>query len=98
ESVEIRGSRDGPSGFADRDGDLSPDNSDSDAYVRSSVFPQPKFETAGAPGKRGGGGEISQVDDVITWKFDGKLFAQVTNPTAYKSGDIMIGYMDLFTS
>ncbi len=95
---EVGASPDTLSGFADRDGDGSPDNSDLDLYLARNVFPQPKFETAGAPGKRWVEMEISQVDGVITWKADGKVLVQVTNPTSYTAGDIMIGYMDIFTS
>lgn len=95
---EVRGDPATPSGFLDRDGDNTPDNSDNDIYVAKTIFPQPKFETAGAPGKRWVEVEITQVDGWITWKFDGKLFAQVQNPTGFTSGNIMIGYMDIFTS
>jgi len=84
--------------FLDRDGDNSPDNSDQDAYVAKVLFPQPKFETAGAPGKRWVEMEISQIDGIVTWKVDGKMFARFANPTGYTSGNIMIGAMDIFPS
>src|SRR5690606_10980002 len=85
-------------GFLDRDADGSPDNSNVDAWVASTLFPHPRFETPGAPGKRWVEVEISQIGNVITWKFDGKIFARFENPTDYTSGNIMIGMMDIFTS
>src|SRR5690606_38186329 len=95
---EINQSPDVLPGFLDRDGDGSPDNSNVDAWVASTLFPHPRFETPGAPGKRWVEVEISQIGNVITWKFDGKIFARFENPTDYTSGNIMIGMMDIFTS
>lgn len=47
-------------------------------------------------------GEVRQetVDGspLITWMLNGVVFAQYTNATAYTSGNILIGYNDIFTS
>ncbi|MCW5557052.1 MAG: hypothetical protein KIT22_04340 [Verrucomicrobiae bacterium] len=85
-------------GFFDRDGDGSPDNSDLDPWL-TTVFPQPKFETEGAPGKRWVHVEVSQIANVITWTIDNSLITTYTNTTGeYTSGTVMIGYMDIFNS
>lgn len=85
-------------GFLDRDGDGSPDNGDSDPWI-GNVFPQPKFETKGAPGKRWVHFEISQQDNVITWRADGWTLASYANTSGqWTNGNIMIGYMDIFNS
>jgi len=85
-------------GFRDRDGDNSPDNSDGDPWL-GTVFPQPKFETKGAPGKRWVHVEVSQIANVITWTLDNSMITTYTNTTGeYTSGTVMIGYMDIFNS
>lgn len=85
-------------GFADRDGDGTPDNADQDPWI-GTVFPQPKFETKGAPGKRWVHVEVRQINNVITWTADNSLITTYTNTTGtYTSGTVMIGYMDIFNS
>jgi hypothetical protein len=61
------------------------------------LFPSPLFETAGVPGKQWVMVEIRQQGGVIEWLMDGTRIATVSSPTA-NSGNIMLGYMDIFTS
>jgi N-acetyl-anhydromuramyl-L-alanine amidase AmpD len=63
-----------------------------------SLFPSPAYETAGAPGKHWVQGELSQINNVLTWQLNGVVVAQRTNTSAYTNGNVMIGYMDPFTS
>ena len=62
------------------------------------IFPLPTYETPNSPGKHWVQGEISQVNNVLTWKLNGIVVAQRTNTTPFTSGDVMIGYMDIFAS
>jgi len=63
------------------------------------LFPAPTYETPGAPGKRWVQVEISQDhNNVVTWRLNGELIAQRPNPSGFTNGNIMIGYMDLFSS
>ena len=62
------------------------------------LFPSPAYETAGSPGKHWVQGEVSQINNVLTWRLNGVVVAQRTNSTSFTSGDIMIGYMDIFPS
>jgi N-acetyl-anhydromuramyl-L-alanine amidase AmpD len=62
------------------------------------LFPPPAYETGGVPGKHWVQGELSQINGVISWRLNGVVVAQRTNTTSYTSGNIMIGYMDVFTS
>ncbi len=66
--------------------------------IYPTLLPGSKFETAGSPGKRWVSGEVSQVNNVITWKLDGTVIAVRTNSTSFTSGDVMIGFMDIFSS
>jgi hypothetical protein len=52
----------------------------------------------GVPGLRWVQGEVRQEGNLITWSLDNTIVAQYTNSTAYTSGDIMLGYNDIFTS
>lgn len=79
----------------DRNGDGAPDLNDADGY-NASHFPSPPFEGPGAPSKRWVRVEVSQLDDVITWKLDGHIISRFTNNSAWKSGTIMLGYSDPF--
>ncbi len=63
-----------------------------------STFPPNTYETYGSPGKHWVQGEISQVNKVITWRLNGVVVSERTNTTAFTNGDIMIGYMDIFSS
>jgi len=63
------------------------------------LFPAPPFESPGAPGKRWVTVELSQdLNQVLTWRLDGKLIAQRVNASAFTNGNVMLGYMDLFNS
>ncbi len=61
------------------------------------LFPSPPFETAGAPGKQWVEVEIASRAGVTSWYLNGTLVATF-NDTTYTSGDIMLGYMDLYAS
>ena len=61
------------------------------------TFPTPPFETSGAPGKQWVEAEIRREGNQVQWWLDGVLIAGRTDAT-YSSGNIMIGYMDLFNS
>jgi hypothetical protein len=64
-----------------------------------SIFPSPAYESAGAPGKHWVQVEVSQdANNVLTWRINGNLIAQRANTSQFTNGNIMIGYMDLFTS
>src|SRR5207249_4420331 len=62
------------------------------------LFPSPAYESAGVPGKHWVQGELSQINNVITWQLNGIVIAQRTNTSSYTSGDVMIGYFDPYTS
>ncbi len=62
------------------------------------LFPANRFESIGVPGKNWVAGEINQSNGVITWKMDGTIIAQRANTSAFTSGDVMLGYMDIFPS
>lgn len=62
------------------------------------LFPSPTYETPGTPGKHWVQGEVSQWNGVITWRMNGVVVAQRTNTSSYTSGNIMLGYMDIFPS
>jgi len=61
------------------------------------LFPSPPFETAGAPGKQWVEVEISRINGVTEWRLNGTRIAAHTSD-AYTSGNIMLGYMDIYTS
>ncbi len=62
------------------------------------LFPTTRFETIGVPGKSWVAGEIDQTNGIITWKMNGTIIAQRNNISSFTSGDIMLGYMDIFPS
>ncbi|HSU52547.1 MAG TPA: hypothetical protein VLT36_00650, partial [Candidatus Dormibacteraeota bacterium] len=63
-----------------------------------SLLPSPTYETSGSPGKHWIQGEVTQIGNVITWQLNGVVVAQRTNTSAYTMGDIMLGYMDPYSS
>ncbi|MDB6122573.1 MAG: hypothetical protein JWQ71_1566 [Pedosphaera sp.] len=69
----------------------------SDPFFQS-LFPSPTYETTGVPGKHWVQGEVSQINGVITWRLNGTVVAQRTNTSSYTSGNVMIGYMDVYSS
>lgn len=68
------------------------------AAVFQSMFPAARFETAGAPGKNWVEVELRQTNNIILWIMDGTVIAQRTNTSAFTSGNIMLGLMDVFPS
>jgi hypothetical protein len=62
------------------------------------LFPATRFETAGAPGKNWVEVELRQTNNIIVWLMDGTIIAQRTNTSAFTSGTIMLGLMDVFPS
>ncbi len=68
------------------------------AAVFQSLFPATRFETAGAPGKNWVEIELRQTNNIILWLMDGTIIAQRTNTSAFTSGNIMLGLMDVFPS
>jgi len=71
--------------------------SNNNAAIYQNLFPASGFETAGSPGKNWVEVELRQTNNVLSWLLDGTLVAQRPN-TAFTSGNIMLGYMDLFSS
>ncbi|HTD68279.1 MAG TPA: immunoglobulin domain-containing protein [Candidatus Limnocylindria bacterium] len=61
-------------------------------------FPAGTYESAGAPGKRWTQCEVSQINGMVLWRLNGVIVAERTNTTSFTNGNVMIGYMDLFTS
>lgn len=83
------------SGFS-ASGASSSGNSDA-AWLN--VFPSPTYESPGAPGKRWVEVELSQdANHIVTWRMNGRVIAQRGNTSAFTSGNVMIGFMDLFAS
>jgi hypothetical protein len=76
------------------------------ASTLTSVIPNPPFGFAGSPANSATSGnaktwadvEISQVGTLVTLKVNHSTILQVTNTTAFKSGNIMIGHNDQFDS
>ena len=62
------------------------------------LFPTTRFETAGAPGKNWVEVELRQTNNIILWIMDGTVIAQRTNTSAFTSGTVMLGLMDVFPS
>ena len=84
-------------GIPDRNGDGFPDDDYLEPYW-SVVAPGSRGESAGLPGKRWLEVEVSQVNNLVTWKIDGHVILSRTNSSDYKSGTIMLGQMDIFDS
>ncbi|PWU15850.1 MAG: hypothetical protein C5B50_14840 [Verrucomicrobia bacterium] len=68
------------------------------ASVFQTLFPTSRFETAGAPGKSWIEVELRQTNNTVIWLLDGTIVAQRTNSSAWRSGKIMLAYMDPFAS
>ncbi len=62
------------------------------------LFPTTRFETAGAPGKNWVEVELRYTNNIVVWLMDGSVIAQRTNTSAFTSGNIMLGLMDVFPS
>jgi len=72
--------------------------SNSIAAIYQNLFPAARFESAGAPGKNWVEVELRQTQGILEWRLDGTLIAQRTNTSAFTQGNIMIGYLDPYTS
>jgi len=70
----------------------------STAAFFQTLFPSPNFETPGSPGKNWVEVEIRQTNNVVVWLMNGVVVAQRTNTSAFISGNIMLGLMDVFSS
>jgi hypothetical protein len=68
------------------------------AAVYQTLFPASRFETAGVPGKNWVEAEVRQTNNVIVWLLDGTVIALRTNVSSFTKGNIMLGYMDPFSS
>lgn len=88
---------DSSGGIPDRNNDGAIDSDDAEGYF-ANVFPGGRFEQPGVPGKRWIAVEVSQIGDTVTWRMDGHIMAQRVNDTTFKSGTIMLGCEDPFTS
>jgi hypothetical protein len=73
-------------------------SADSAGGIYPTLFPTARFETLGAPGKNWVAVELTQTNNVLTWKLDDTIIARRTNTSAFTSGNIMLGYMDPFAS
>jgi hypothetical protein len=72
--------------------------SNNTAGLFPALFPASRFETAGAPGKNWVEVELRQTNNIVLWIMDGTVIAQRTNASSFKSGNIMLGFMDTFNS
>ena len=88
---------DSSGGLTDRNNNGAIDTDDADAYLQN-VFPAPRFELPGMPGKQWLEVEVAQRGNTVTWKINGHVIAHRVNDTPFTSGNIMLGYMDPFTS
>jgi len=84
-------------GLADRNSDGRLDTNDAEPHFQN-AFPFPRFEAPGMPSKQWLEVEIAQRGTTVTWKINGHILAQRVNDTAFTSGNVMLGYMDPFTS
>jgi len=66
--------------------------------VYRDLFGYPNYESPGTPGKHWVQVELSQYNNVLTWRLNGQVVAQRQNTSAFTSGLPMIGYMDPFAS
>lgn len=72
--------------------------SNNTAAVYQTLFPTARFESVGAPGKNWVDVELRHTNNIIVWLMDGSVIAQRTNTSAFTSGNIMLGLMDVFPS
>ena len=96
-------------GFLDRDGDVTPEEevnpAQADTFPLKQLFPSPRFESAGAPGKQWVQVEVRQRTNttgipVVTWLLDGYVIAEHSQGVTFNqtAGNVMIGAMDPFSS
>lgn len=67
------------------------------ASYYQNLFKTPPFETSGAPGKQWIRVQISVADGVVQWRLNDRLVA-LRYDTSRTAGNLMLGYMDTFTS
>lgn len=72
--------------------------SNNTATLYQTLFPTARFESTGAPGKNWVEVELRQTNNIVVWLMDGTVIAQRTNTSAFTSGNIMLGLMDVFPS
>ncbi len=72
--------------------------SNNSAAIFQALFPSSRFETAGAPGKNWVQVELRQTNNFVVWILDDTVIAQRTNASSFTAGDVMIGFMDPFSS
>ena len=89
---------DSQGGFLDRNGNGTFEDEVPSNAELNLLFPNPPFETAGAPGKQWVQVEIRQVGGVVTWLMNGYVIAEKTSALDWTSGNIMLGLMDVFSS
>lgn len=68
------------------------------ASIYQNLLPAARFESAGAPGKNWVEVELRQTNNILVWLLDGTVIAQRTNTSSFTNGNIMLGYMDPYTS
>jgi hypothetical protein len=74
-------------------------NASNSSFPFTSLFPSPPFQTPGVPGKQWVRVEVSQdAAQVLSWRLNDFLLAQRTNTSAFTTGNVMLGLMDIFTS
>ena len=62
------------------------------------MFPTPPFESEGSPGKRWVEVELRQENNEVIWTINGYQMARRVNDSPWNSGNVMLGYLDLFAS
>jgi hypothetical protein len=72
--------------------------SNNSAAIFQTLFPASRFESAGAPGKNWVEVELRQTNNFVTWLIDGTVIASRANASSFTAGNIMIGFMDPFSS
>ena len=70
---------------------VQPDAGENSFY--QTLFPEPQYETGGAPGKNWVTVEISHIDGQLTYKMNGTTIA-TRQDTSLESGNILLGYAD----
>lgn len=88
---------DGPTEFLVESGIYAAGSQNHTASLYQALFPSPEYETQGVPGKHWVEVEVRQVNETIEWRLNGTLIAIVTG-LSETSGNVMIGYMDVFAS
>jgi len=72
--------------------------SNNNASIYQNLFPSARFESVGAPGRNWVEVELRQRNNVLLWILDGTVAAQRTNTSVFTSGNVMVGFMDPFSS